>query len=139
MNMRTSCGVLRNYTLSTNYSSERGTVPACCPHSFGVVANLLVVGTDLLFYLIIVLLTVELLCGVHPVDPYNELLDPQSEGQEDMLPRLTVLGDACLKLSPSSCHDQHGTVRPYNTTQQEWLHFWTVHQWEYCDGLRCLL
>lgn len=114
MNMRTSCGVLRNYTLSTNYSSERGTVPACCPHSFGVVANLLVVGTDLLFYLIIVLLTVELLCGVHPVDPYNELLDPQSEGQEDMLPRLTVLGDAASN-SPTISKAQSAC-----TTQQAW-------------------
>lgn len=103
-------------------------------HSVGVVTDLHDVGSDHHHHLIIALLTVG-----HLVDPYNELLDPQGVGQEGMLPRLTVLGDACLKLSPSSCHDQHGTVRLYNTTQQEWLHFWTVHQWEYCDGLRCLL
>jgi hypothetical protein len=83
-------------------------------HSFRVVANLLVVGTDFLFYLITALLTVELLCGVHPVDPYNELLDPQSGGQEDMLPHLTFLGDAASN-SPTISKAQSAC-----TTQQAW-------------------
>lgn len=78
-------------------------------HSVGVVTDLHDVGSDHHHHLIIALLTVG-----HLVDPYNELLDPQGVGQEGMLPRLTVLGDAASN-SPTISKAQSAC-----TTQQAW-------------------
>ena len=48
--------------------------------------------------------------GVHLVDGNDELLDTEGVGKEGVLPGLTVLGDARLKLSGSGGDDKHSTI-----------------------------
>ena len=60
-------------------------------HGGGVVADLLDVLADLLGDLLEAGLAVGGLGGVHLVDPNDELLDPQGEGQQGVLPGLAVL------------------------------------------------
>ena len=79
-------------------------------HGGGVVADLLDVLADLLGDLLEAGLAVGGLGGVHLVDPDDELLDPQGEGQQGVLAGLAVLGDTGLKLTHASGYDQHGAV-----------------------------
>lgn len=86
--------------------------------------NLLDVGGDFLLDLLVARLVVGWLGGVHLVDPDDELLDAQREGEQRVLARLPVLADARLELARARRHDQHRAVRLRNT-----LHFFSNYRY----------
>ena len=65
---------------------------------------------DLLLELLEPLLGVERLGGVHLVDGHDELLDAEGVGEQGVLPRLPVLGDAGLELSSPGGDDEDSAV-----------------------------
>jgi hypothetical protein len=50
------------------------------------------------------------LAGVHLVDGDDELPDTEGEGEQSVLPGLTILGDTSLELSDTGGNDQDGTI-----------------------------
>lgn len=77
-------------------------------HFVRVVSDLLYVAVELIlnlqksFFLVC--------CHVHLVDADNQLFDAQREGQQSVLPGLTVGGDPSLELSSVGRHNQHAAI-----------------------------
>ena len=65
---------------------------------------------DILLDLLEPLLGVGRLGGVHLVDGHDELLDVKGVGEQGVLPRLPVLGDANLELSSPGGVDEDSAV-----------------------------
>lgn len=77
-------------------------------HFLRVVSDLLYVALELLLNLP---KSSFIVCRhVHLVDGDNQLFDAQREGQQSVLPRLTIGGDPSLELSSVGRHDQHGAI-----------------------------
>merc|ERR1712164_58176 len=75
-----------------------------------VVSDLLEVSSDLLDDLFVPVLGVLWLGGVHLVESDDHLLHSEGEGQESVLPGLSVLGDSGLESSVGGVNNEDGAI-----------------------------